>query len=280
MITTLDRMVLTSFFRSYVIVWTSLLSLYVVIDLFTNIDTFGKAGGGVRGVVEHVLRYYGYQIALIFDRLAEAITLLAAMFTVSWMQRNNELLPQLSAGIPTRRVIRPVLLGAAVTLSFGPLNQELVIPRIADQLMTPKDDPDGAKAQSIMGAFDRDGVHVEGVAGFRKDRRVKYFYVTFPESPRTGMVHLMAEDAVYIPPGDGPFTGGWLLTRATPETFDGPTPPNLTMLDPGRFFLKTEDVDFDVVSRGATWFLYAPTPKLRELLARPEPRRWPRGCRC
>src|SRR5438105_159466 len=199
-------MVLTSFFRSYVIVWTSLLSLYVVIDLFTNIDTFGKAGGGVRGVVEHVLRYYGYQIALIFDRLAEAITLLAAMFTVSWMQRNNELLPQLSAGIPTRRVIRPVLLGAAVTLSFGPLNQELVIPRIADQLMTPKDDPDGAKAQSIMGAFDRDGVHVEGVAGFRKDRRVKYFYVTFPESPRTGMVHLMAEDAVYIPPGDGPFT--------------------------------------------------------------------------
>jgi lipopolysaccharide export system permease protein len=272
-ITTLDRMVLTSYFRSYLIVLISLLSLYVVIDLFTNIDTFGKAGGGVQGVAEHVLRYYSYQISLIFDRLAEAITLLAAMFTVSWMQRNNELLPQLSAGIPTRRVIRPVLMGAAVTLSLGSLNQELVIPRIADQLMAPKDDPDGAKAQSVMGAFDRDGVHVEGVAGFRKDRRVKYFYVTFPESPRSGMVHLMAEDAVYVPPGDGPFTGGWLLTRTIPETFDGATPPNLTMLDPGRFFLKTEDVDFDVVSRGATWFLYAPTPKLQEMLSRPEPRR-------
>lgn len=273
MITTLDRMVLFAFFRSYLIVWASLLSLYVVIDLFTNIDSFGKAGGGFRAVAEHVLRYYGYQIALIFDRLAEAITLLAAMFTVSWMQRNNELLPQLSAGIPTRRVIRPVLIGSALTLALGPLNQELIIPRIADQLMTPKDDPEGSKAQTIMGAFDRDGLHIEGVAGFRKDRRVNYFYVTFPESPKTGMVHMVAEQAVYIPPGNGPFTGGWLMTKTTPDTFDGPTPANLIMLDPGKFFLKTEDVDFDAVSRGATWFLYAPTPKLQELLDRPEPRR-------
>ena len=44
MITTLDRMVLLSFFRSYAIVSTSLLSLYVVLDLFTNIDKFGRGG--------------------------------------------------------------------------------------------------------------------------------------------------------------------------------------------------------------------------------------------
>src|SRR4029077_5945153 len=113
-------------------------SLYVVIDLFTNIDSFGKAGGGFRAVVEHIVSYYGYQISLIFDRMAEFITLLAAMFTVSWMQRNNELLPQLSAGIPTRRVLRPVLIGAAITLSFGPLNQEFIIPRISNQLMIAK----------------------------------------------------------------------------------------------------------------------------------------------
>lgn len=280
MITTLDRMFLVSFFRSYLIVWTSLLSLYVVIDLFTNIDSFGRVGGGARGVIEHVVRYYGFQISLIFDRLAEAITLLAAMFTVSWMQRNNELLPQLSAGIPTRRVIRPVLLGAALTLTLGPLNSELVIPRIADQLSTPRDDPEGSKAQVLAGAYDPTGVHIEGMAGFRKDRRVLKFYATFPEflpggepSP-SGMVHVTADEAVYIPPGNGPNSGGWLLTRTEP--FDVPPdrlPPNLKMLDVGKYFLYTQDVDYDVVSRGATWFLYAPTAKLRELLARPEPRR-------
>ena len=45
MMTTLDRMFLVSFARSYLVVWTSLVSLYVVIDLFTNIDDFGKPGG-------------------------------------------------------------------------------------------------------------------------------------------------------------------------------------------------------------------------------------------
>ncbi len=279
MISTLDRMVLIAFFRSYAIVWTSLLSLYVVIDLFTNIDSFGRAGGGVLNVAEHILRYYSVQITLIFDRMAEAITLLAAMFTVSWMQRNNEFLPQLSAGIPTRRIIRPVLLGAALTLSLGPLNQEFVIPEIADQLLTPKDDPEGGKAQPVMGAFDRDGLHFEGVAGFRRDRVVKYVYITFPDTAASGMFHLVADEATYIPPDGSPLSGGWLLKQATPETPEAARipadrmPTNLTLLDPGRYFLKTEDIDFDTVSRGAGWFMFASTPKLREMLARPEPRR-------
>lgn len=275
--TTLDRLFLVSFFRSYAIVWSSLLSLYVVIDLFTNIDSFGKAGGGFRGVAEHVLSYYGYQIALIFDRLAEGMTLLAAMFAVSWMQRNNELLPQLSAGIPTRRVLRPVLLGAAVTLSLGPLNQELIIPRIGSKLAVQKDDPDGAKAQVLQGAYDPTGVHVEGVAGFRGDRRVKGFSATFPDAGPSGMFHLTADKAWYVPADGTPLSGGWRLEQSATDLKDwrppDKLPPYLKDLDGGRFFLYTQDIDYDAVSRGTTWFLYASTPKLRELLARPDPRR-------
>ena len=48
MITTLDRMILVSFFRSYGIVWTSLISLFVVIDLFTHLDAYVNRPGGVR----------------------------------------------------------------------------------------------------------------------------------------------------------------------------------------------------------------------------------------
>jgi lipopolysaccharide export system permease protein len=278
-ITTLDRLFLASYFRSYLIVLTSLLSLYVVIDLFTNIDSFGKAGGGVRGVAEHVLTYYGYQVALIFDRLAEAITLLAAMFAVSWMQRNNELLPQLSAGIPTRRVVRPVLLGAAATLSLGALNQELVIPRIAGKLALPKDDPDGSKAQTLTGAYDpATGVHVEGVLGVRKDLKVVMFFATFPDAAPSGMFHLTADEAFYRPADGTEYSGGWEL-RQKPDAggrlWQPPEklPPYLKLIRDGRYFLYTKDVDYDVVTRGATWFLYASTPKLRELLARPDPRR-------
>lgn len=278
MITTLDRMILLSFFRSYAIVCTSLLSLYVVLDLFTNIDTFGKSGN-IATITKHIVGYYSAQIVLIFDRLAESITLLSAMFTVSWMQRSNELLPQLSAGIPTRRAILPVLIGAASTLSFGPLNQEFIIPRVADRLVAPRDDLEGAKAVSLMGAYDPSGVHIEGLAGFRNERKVIRFYATFPEtlpngqpSP-SGMFHLQADEAIYHPPGPGEFDGGWELSNTLPATLEGTLPPNLKAIQPGKFFLKTTDTDFDAVSRGSGWFLFAPSGKLRELLARAEPRR-------
>jgi len=270
---TLDRMLLYAFFRSYLIVWTSILSLYIIIDLFMNIDDFTSRGGGLLAVVKHITSYYLYRITQIFGMLAEIITLLGAMFTVSWMQRNNELLPQLSAGIPTRRVLRPVLLGSALTLALGPINQELIIPRIANELMTPRNDPEMAKAITVHGSYDSTGVHVEGIAAYRKDLKVQKFFVTFPESSPSGMVHMAADEAVYVPAGREKYSGGWLLTGTTPISFDGAMPPNLEILNFGRFFLRTNEVDFDKVTRSATWFMYASTPNLQQLLSGVEPRR-------
>jgi hypothetical protein len=176
MITTLDRMVLVAFFRSYAIVWSSLISLFVVIDLFTHLDAYMSRPGGFIVIANYIIRYYAYRIPQVFDLLAEPISLMAATFTVAWMQRNNELLPQLSAGIPTRRIIRPILIGSALTLTFAPLNQEFVIPEIADELMTARDDQEGTKAQILLGAFDTSGVHLEGQAGFRRDKRIEQFF--------------------------------------------------------------------------------------------------------
>ena len=156
-----------------------------------------------------------------FDLLAEPFTLMAARFTLAWMQKNNELLPQLSAGIPTRRAVRPVLIGAAITLTFAPLNVRVHHSEIADELMTARDDPEGSKAQILMGAYDTSGVHLEGSAGFRRDKRIERFYATFPETSPSGMLHLTAAEAIYVPRGDGPLTGGWMLTNTMPESFSG-----------------------------------------------------------
>jgi len=272
-ITTLDRMVLVSFFRSYAIVWSSLISLYVVIDLFTHLDAYVNRPGGFAAVARYIAVYYGYRIPQVFDLLAEPISLLAATFTVSWMQKNNEMLPQLSAGIPTRRIVRPVLLGAAITIAFAPMNVEFLIPEVADELMTSRDDPEGSKAQVLMGAYDTSGIHLEGQAGFRRDRRIENFCATFPETSPSGMVHLTASEGVYVPPGDGPQTGGWMLTNTLPETFEGKLPTNLTPLGPGRCFLKVDTADYDTVSRGGTWYVYSSTNRLREMLTGAEPRR-------
>ena len=273
-ITALDRMFLLVFVRSYAIVLVSLISLFVVIDLFTHLDDFTSKSDGFASSARHIAIYYGNRVPELFDLLGNFITLIAGAFTVAWMQRNNELLPLLSAGVPTRRAIRPVLIGAALTLLLGPLNQQFLIPEVADQLTTQRNDPDQAKAQALAGAYDASGTHFEGLAGFRKDKRVERMCVTFPESSPSGMLHMTAEEAVFVPRrGDDPLTGGWLLTRATPDSFDGPLPTNLTVLGTGRFFLKVQDADYDAVCRGGSWYTYASTTELREMLLDPEPRR-------
>lgn len=272
--TTLDRMFFVAYLRSYLIVLSCLVGLYVVIDLFTHLDDFVNKPGGLAKSARHIAVYYGNRVPELFDLLGNFVTLIAAVFTASWMLRNNELLPQLSAGIPTRRAIRPVLLGGALTLAFGPLNQEFLLPEVADQLTAQRDDPDGAKAQSLLGAFDASGIHIEGFAGFRKDRKVDRLSITFPETSPSGMVHMTAEEGIFVPKaGDDPLTGGWMLTRAQPEVFEGALPVNVTALGTGRYFLRVTDADYDAVCRGGGWYVYASTNKLREMLADPEPRR-------
>src|SRR5262245_47538064 len=122
----LDRQMIRSYLKAYLICLLSLLSLYIVVDLFTNIEDFAQNQKNVLGVLKQIGTYYGYKVTQIFDRLSEAIALLAAMFTVAWMQRNNELIPLLSAGVSTQRVVRPVLISACAMLVLTVLNQELL----------------------------------------------------------------------------------------------------------------------------------------------------------
>src|ERR1700737_4829847 len=103
----LDRMLIRGYLKAYLVCLVSLLSLYVVVDLFTKFEDFFEHNHGLLAVLRHVGSYYGYQIAQIFDLVCEGIVLMAAMFTVTMVQRNNELLPLLSAGVSTHRMVRP-----------------------------------------------------------------------------------------------------------------------------------------------------------------------------
>jgi lipopolysaccharide export system permease protein len=270
---TLDRMLFFAFVRSYLIVLTCLMSLYVIIDLFTNLDDFAGRGS-FSGMIRHLIRYYGPQIVLIFDRLCESIALLAAVFTMAWAQRNNEILPQLSAGISTHRIIRPVLIGTMMVLALGPLSQEFLIPKLSDDLQVPRDDPNQERPIELRGAFDSTGVHVEGMSGFRKELRVKNLFVNFPEAMSSTVSDIEAEEAVYVAAtADRP--AGWMLysAKTKPEVPAEPLPQILTYVGPGKFFLATREVDFDSLTRSSKWYNYASTAKLREILGRPDLRR-------
>src|SRR5438477_4767494 len=89
MFTLIDRQMIRGYFKAYAVCLTSLLSLYVVVDMFMNLEDFARADKGQTEFLRKIASYYGYRVFQIFDRLCEAILLLSAMFTVAWMQRHN-----------------------------------------------------------------------------------------------------------------------------------------------------------------------------------------------
>jgi lipopolysaccharide export system permease protein len=267
----LDRMLFAAFLRAYAICLVSTLSLYIIVDLFTNIDDFFQSKRTTLQVATHILTYYGYRSVQYYDRLCEAISLLAAMFTVAWTQRNNELIPMLSAGVSTHRFLRPILAGAALMLGLGMVNQELVIPEIAPALVTDREDPEANRDLYVQGCYDPNRVHIDGFKANRQEQTVTKFNVTLPASTRSEMKHLTAEKAEYIPPKAGqPLSGGWLLKDTSPPELpkDSYDPAVIEMIDPGRYFLHIREATFQRVTQGQKTQQFVSTETLFDLMKR------------
>ena len=202
------------------------------------------------------------------------MVLLAGMFTVAWVQRNNELLPLLSAGVSTRRVVMPVLVCAMSMMGLVVANQELAMPSIDAFMMEHRDNPDGAKETDVKGAWDMNGIFVSGKSAVKKDGLVKGFFVSIPpQISRGSTIVLQAKEAYYIPEQVGDQrTGGWHLKNTTPAELSGWPQDQEDILKPlgnGEYFLRTKDVDLETVVRVKNWFMYQPTERLLHELDRP-----------
>ena len=125
----LDRQRYWGFFKAYFTCYVSLVGLFIVIDAFSNMDEFQKRAEGVVETASIMGRYYLIHQAAYFDLLGSVISMMAAIFTVTWMQRNNEHLAMLAAGISTHRAIRPVLISAVIVSALSVINQEVDHPR-------------------------------------------------------------------------------------------------------------------------------------------------------
>jgi lipopolysaccharide export system permease protein len=270
--TLIDRLLIRSYLKAYLVCLVSLLSLYVVVDLFTHLEDFSEHDDGLRPIVVHILTYYGVTVWGIYDKLGEAIVLMAAAFTVALMQRNNELVPLLSAGVSTRRVVRPIVLAATATLCLTLVNQEIIIPQVGLRMMNDKDDPTGEKQTVVQGANEPNDINIDGeIASPHEGRVVRPMSVVIPETFAGEIIHLHAKAGWYFPPGEGRQRGGWLLIETLPpELKDWNHPEILEMIDPGKYFLYTDEVDFATVTRPRNWYTVASTRRLYDELSRPD----------
>ena len=62
MIKLMDRQMIYGYFKSYFVCLASLVSLWVVVDLFTNLDDFTHHHKTFVGVLQHIGSYYGFRL--------------------------------------------------------------------------------------------------------------------------------------------------------------------------------------------------------------------------
>lgn len=129
-----DRYLLRQFLQVFAICFCSMTGLFVVIDGFGNLEEFisyADKQGTLLGVMGE---FYAYQALSFFDRTSGILTLISAMFTVTWIQRHNELTALEAAGIAKSRVVMPVIAAVLAVGLVAAANREFVIPRCQDKI--------------------------------------------------------------------------------------------------------------------------------------------------
>jgi lipopolysaccharide export system permease protein len=137
----LDRYVTKNFFVGYLIALAVLLGLRIVTDLFVNLDEFAEhASIGAMGVFKNIVTYYSMQATVYFRDFAGLITVIAAVFSLGKMTRNNELVAVMASGVSLKRLIMPIVICSVLLTGVLVVDQEFVIPRLADKLSLDTDE--------------------------------------------------------------------------------------------------------------------------------------------
>ena len=169
----IDRYLLRQFVQVFLICFSSLTGLYIVFDAFGNLDEFLRFAEKEGSLLGTMTQYYTFRSIFFFDRTSGVLALIAAMFTVTWIQRYNELTALLAAGMPTRRVMKPVFLAAIAISLVAAASRELIIPRISQQLGRDPKDLAGDIGRDLQPRPDHEtGILFRGKQTFAKEQRI------------------------------------------------------------------------------------------------------------
>jgi len=133
----LDRYVSGYFLSSYGLCLFFFIGMFVLIDLiaktddiFDNAEDLTELGYSVSALLP---RYYGLMVPFVFLQVAPFVSVMAAMFAITRLRRNNELVPMIGAGRSVYRIMTPIFVYAAILAVGMGLVQQYIAPGLADQ---------------------------------------------------------------------------------------------------------------------------------------------------
>lgn len=203
----LDRWLVLRFAKAYVTFAASAATVFLVIDLFTNLDGLH---GAQEGFGAAVVARYGSMLPELFFTISPFLTLVSALWVIATLQRANELTPLLAAGFSPRRIAWPLLLVGASLAPVAWADREYVLPAVGDlrrrargfadeRWERPRPIPDG-EGGVLAARF------YETRTGALREVR----FTRFDEAGGEGLT-IIAERGVHVPYAPGQ-AGGWALS--------------------------------------------------------------------
>jgi len=281
MLTILDRHMLRVFAKVLLISFLALTGLFIVIDLFGNLEEFITYADRQGSLLQVLTSYYGARVLSFFDMTSSLLALMACMFTLTWLQRTNEMTALMAGGIPKTRIARP-LIGAAIAVALlAAANREWGLPAVRDKLSRNAQDWLGDSAQTLNPRYDyKTGILLGGKSTIAAEQKI--------ENPSFRLTRAIGKfgrqlvaGAAYYRPVDGDRPSGYLLVgvsqptevAGTPSAFEDGNPVILTgrdtpWLDRDECFVVS-DVTFEHLAANRAWRQYSSTPTLISALRNP-----------
>lgn len=270
----IDRYMLRMYLRTLIVCFLSLAGLYIVIDAFTHLDELLELAAQRSSPLGLLCEYYGARVLTFFDRTSALMTLVAATFVATSLQRSNELSALMGAGIPKARVVAALIGGALAISLLAAVNREVFIPPFRDRLMRDLRDWDGRAEKRFDPRYDnRTDILINGHHTLAAEQCI--VQPTFRRQPDMGQfgTQLAAEKAYYRPAGKGRPGGYWLAGVQTPKnlrevasfSLDGNpvvlSPRDTSWLKDDQCFVVS-DVSFAQLVAGNAWRQFSSTPEL------------------
>jgi lipopolysaccharide export system permease protein len=274
----LDKYVLGSFIRDYLISLMALVGLYIALDMVFNFgnltqsNSHALAGVSTWRIAYDIGDYYFYQSFFFFAQMAGIIAVAAASFTLMRLSRSNETTAVLAAGIPLWRLAAPAILaGAVLNLVLLPVDQEILIPHMIPKLSRDR----GDIHQSAVKTYPVDMMQDENGALFNaalytpgtsdSPARVDYLDVIERDSDLHPVAHLYATSALWNPQlRQWDLSDGKLVPIASP---DQTVPPVVKDSNVYRSDITPAEI---VLHQNEDSLQFLSLARINQLLARPK----------
>jgi len=130
----LDGYIMRSFLFSYFVCFFALTGLYVVVESFQITGKLIEDDKEWTDILVTLPKYAAYKTPIFFYQVAPAVNLMAAIFTVVALSRNNEIVPIKSAGVSVFRAFVPIFALAAAGAVLVAVDQEVIVPILRDRI--------------------------------------------------------------------------------------------------------------------------------------------------